>query len=168
MKVLAVSSYPTLGGAELALASFLNHRPADVDAIALVLGSGPLVERLESGGIRTLAAPVDYARPSGRQLAGFTARLRRVLRGERPDVVWAVGIKATVMSVTACRTARVPLVWHKVDLTHDATLTRPLAMAASGVISVSHASGRARPDSSPGTAVGSGRTAGDAGHGRVT
>ncbi|MCW2990322.1 MAG: glycosyl transferase, partial [Solirubrobacterales bacterium] len=72
-------------------------------------------------------------------MARFTRRLRAVLRRERPDVVWATGLKAAAMCVPACRLGRVPLVWHKVDFSLDAKIARPLGAAVNGVIGVSHA-----------------------------
>ena len=48
MRVLAISSYGVLGGAEIAMADFLAHRPAEVDARALIVDDGPLSARLRS------------------------------------------------------------------------------------------------------------------------
>src|SRR5207245_6031278 len=63
----------------------------------------------------------------------FTRSLLRLLERERPDVVWATGLKAAYMAAPACRIGRVPIVWHKVDFSLDAVLTRPLAVAVNGV-----------------------------------
>jgi phosphatidylinositol alpha-1,6-mannosyltransferase len=57
----------------------------------------------------------------------------------RPDVVWAVGIKAATISVGPCRLHGTPIVWHKVDVSLDAWLAKPLALAVDGVIGVSEA-----------------------------
>ena len=51
MKVLAVSSYGVLAGAELSLAEFVAHRPAGVDVAALLVEDGPLRAHLEGIGI---------------------------------------------------------------------------------------------------------------------
>jgi glycosyltransferase involved in cell wall biosynthesis len=73
----------------------------------------------------------------------FTRSLLALLRESEPDVVWATGLKAASLAVCACRLARVPLVWHKVDFSHDALLTRPLAASVNGVVSVSSAAAAA-------------------------
>jgi glycosyltransferase involved in cell wall biosynthesis len=57
----------------------------------------------------------------------------------RPDLVWAIGIKAATLSVGPCRLHGTPIVWHKVDLSLDAWLTKPLALAVDRVIGVSEA-----------------------------
>ena len=140
MRVLAVSSYGVLAGGELSLAAFVEHRPAGVEVSALLVEDGPLRAHLEALGITVVAPARDYDGPPGpRSLAGFTRELRAVLARERPDVVWATGLKAATMCVPACRLGRVPLVWHKIDFTLDERLTRPLAAAVNHVIGVSNA-----------------------------
>jgi glycosyltransferase involved in cell wall biosynthesis len=139
MKVLAISSYGVLGGAELSLLEFLVHRPVDVEAVALLVEDGPLRARLTECEVATEVAGDYDGRPSPVQLASFTRSLSRLLDRARPDVVWATGLKAAFMGVPACRLARVPIVWHKVDFSLDAVLARPLAVAVNGVVSVSEA-----------------------------
>ena len=138
MKVLVISSYGFLGGAELSLCSFLTYRPADVEAVALLVEDGPLRTRLAEQGVPTWTG--DYGgRPPPAALARFTRSLLALLKQTGPDVVLAFGLKAAFMGVPACRIAHVPLVWRKVDFSLDQTLTRPLAMAVDGVIGVSEA-----------------------------
>jgi glycosyltransferase involved in cell wall biosynthesis len=137
MKVLAVSSYGVLGGAELSLGVFLEHRPAGVEASAVLIEDGPLRAHLIERGIPSCAAHDYDGRPTPRQSVRFTRSMLRLLERERPDVVWATGLKAAYMAAPACRIARVPIVWHKVDFSLDAVLTRPLAAAVNGVVSVS-------------------------------
>ena len=60
MKVLAISSYGALGGAELASIEFLSHRPHDVDAAVLLVEDGPLRGRLEPLGLPIWAAGDRY------------------------------------------------------------------------------------------------------------
>jgi glycosyltransferase involved in cell wall biosynthesis len=139
MKVLAISSYGALGGGELSLAEFLVHRPTDVEAVALLVEDGPLRAHLVARGVPSWAANGYDGRPSLSQLARFTRSLLELLELSAPDVVWATGLKAAYMAVPACRLTRVPLVWHKVDFSLDAVLTRPLAAAVNGVVSVSEA-----------------------------
>jgi glycosyltransferase involved in cell wall biosynthesis len=138
VKVLAISSYGGLGGAELHLATFAEHRPADVELEALVLEDGPLAARLAALGLVTRTA--RYAgRPDLARVARFTRPFATHLRLTRPDVVWAKGQKAALLAAPACRLLGVPLVWHKVDFSFDRQLAVPLAAASNGVIGVSRA-----------------------------
>ena len=139
MKVLALSSYGVLGGAELHLRDLLVRRPADVEAVGVLIEDGPLRAALAQAGVPTWAAHGYDGRPDGRQLARFTRELRALLRREHPDVAWATGLKAAAMAVPACRLADVPLVWQKVDLSLDGAIAVPLALAVDGVIGVSYA-----------------------------
>lgn len=139
MRVLAVSSYGALGGSEISLVEFLRWRSPDVQARALLIEDGPLRDRLLDLGITTSVADGYDGRPGPLRMARFTRTLSREFRQQRPDVVWAVGLKAATMAAPACRLARVPLVWHKVDFSLDRVITRPLASAVNGVVSVSEA-----------------------------
>ncbi|MFL5844528.1 MAG: glycosyltransferase family 4 protein [Solirubrobacteraceae bacterium] len=139
MKVLAVSSYGVLAGSELSLAEFLAHRPAGIEASALLVEDGPLRARLEELGVPAQGVEGLDGRPGPAALAKFSRRLHHVLRTERPDVVWATGLKAAAMSVPACRLSGTPLVWHKVDFSLDDKIARPLGIAVNGVIGVSRA-----------------------------
>jgi glycosyltransferase involved in cell wall biosynthesis len=139
VRILAVSSYGVLGGGELSLAEFLAHRPDDVEVSALLIEDGPLREYLHERGVPSRVG-VGYAgRPSRQQLVRYTRSLSRLLEQTAPHVVWATGLKAAFMSAPACRLAGVPLVWHKIDFSLDRVLTRPLAAAVNGVVSVSAA-----------------------------
>lgn len=139
MKVLAVSSYGRLGGAELALGTFLTNRPPEVEAAALVIGTGELPQMLGAIGIPCWQAESCEGRPTAAQFATFARALDRLLDQQRPDVVWAVGLKAAIMSAASCRRSGVPIVWQKVDFTLDRYLTRPVAAVVDGVIAVSRA-----------------------------
>lgn len=140
MKVLAISSYGVLAGSELSLAEFVAHRPADVEVTVLLVEDGPLGDALEQAGVAVVRPGGAYGgQPGPRAIAGFTRELRAVLRRERPDVVWATGLKAATLAIAACRLGRVPLVWHKVDFSLDEKLARPLAAAVNHVVGVSHA-----------------------------
>jgi glycosyltransferase involved in cell wall biosynthesis len=139
VKVLVVSSYGGLGGAELALTAFLAERPQDVDVRAFLVDDGPLRARLEQLGI-DVAAGAGYAgRPTPVRTLRFGRELWRLLGESRPNVVWALGQKAALLTAAPARARRVPLVWHKVDFSWDRTLGMPLAAAANGVIAVSNA-----------------------------
>ena len=139
MKVLAISSHAGGGGAELTFAAFLAHRPGDVEPRIITIGDGPLVRTLEDRGERVEVASGYDGRPTVARVVRFTRMLRRVIRSERPDVVWAMGIKAAILAAPAGRLAGVPVVWHKVDFSYDRSLARPTAAAVTGVIGVSDA-----------------------------
>jgi glycosyltransferase involved in cell wall biosynthesis len=139
VKVLAVASHAGGGGAELTFASFLRHRPAGVEATVVVLGEGPLVEMLARHGDEARIARGYDGRPTVTRAVRFTRELRGVIRAQRPDVVWAMGIKAAMLSAGAGRLSRVPVVWHKVDFSYDRSLARPTAAAVRGVVGVSEA-----------------------------
>src|SRR5437899_8230512 len=143
MKVLAVSSYGVLGGAELSLGVFLEHRPPGVEASAVLVEDGPLRAHLSERGVPTCAARGYDGRPTPMQSVRFTRSLLRLLDRERPDVVWATGLKAAYMAAPACRIAHVPVVWHKVDFSLDAVLAFPLGAAVNGVVSVSESAAAA-------------------------
>jgi glycosyltransferase involved in cell wall biosynthesis len=140
MRVLAISSYGVLGGAELSLEGFCAHRPEDVHMRALLVEDGPLRARLEALGIPTYTSSGDYdGRPTPSRMVRFSRSLGAVLAQLEPDVVWAIGLKAAVMAAPACRAAKVALVWHKVDFSLDGVIALPLAAAVDGVVSVSEA-----------------------------
>ena len=139
MKLVAIASNAGAGGAEQTFASFLRHRPATAEPLVVVLGDGPLVGKLEQGGERVQVERGYDGRPTIPRLVRFTRALRAVIRRERPDVVWAMGIKAALLAGPAGRLTGTPVVWHKVDFSYDRTLARPAAAAVTGVIGVSQA-----------------------------
>jgi hypothetical protein len=139
MKVLAISSHAGGGGAELTFATFLQHRPVDVEPRVVVLGDGPLVRTLTERGEQPLVITGYEGRPTLARVARFTRELTAIIRRERPAVVWAMGIKAALMSAPAGRLTGMPVVWHKVDFSYDRSLARPTAATVSGVIGVSEA-----------------------------
>jgi glycosyltransferase involved in cell wall biosynthesis len=136
VKVLAISSYGGVGGSELATVDMIDHRPPGVDVEALLVSGGEM-ERLLS--VPTRVAQGYDSRPGPREAARFSRSLAPLLRASRPDVVWAVGSKATLLAAGACRATGTPLVWHKVDFAWDKQLAIPLATAATGVTAVSDA-----------------------------
>lgn len=149
MRIHVVTSSGELGGAELALLTFLQHRPPGVEVTATVVGEGPLVERLAALGVAPGAGGALGAtlagRPSPLAAARFTAALAGLLRAQRPGVVWLAGQKAAVLGAPAARVAHVPAVWHKVDFTRDALVARPLAALSGRVVAVSEAAAAAVP-----------------------
>jgi glycosyltransferase involved in cell wall biosynthesis len=139
MKLIAISSHGGNGGAELTFASFLQNRPAGVEARVVTIGDGPLVSTLTGRGETVEVATGYEGRPTLARTVRFTRMLRGLIRRERPDVVWAMGIKAAILAAPAGRLTRVPVVWHKVDFSYDGSLARPTAAAVKGVIGVSEA-----------------------------
>lgn len=139
MKALALSSYSVLGGAEISMSTFMDHRPPGWDLRALLVADGPLREQLLGMGIDVDVAPGCASRPRPGHFARFTGALRPVLREYRPDVIWSMGTKSTLLAIPGARLGRVPLVWHKVDFSLDAQLAKPVAAGSSGVIGVSEA-----------------------------
>lgn len=139
LKVLALSSYGGLGGSELATADFLAHRPPDVEARALLVSGGALEDVLVQHDVPTRVAEGFDGKPGPGEIARFGRGLAPLLRRERPDVVWAVGQKAALLASAPARSARVPLVWHKVDFSWDKQLGRPLTASVSGLIASSRA-----------------------------
>jgi phosphatidylinositol alpha-1,6-mannosyltransferase len=139
VRVLAISSYGVLGGAELSMSTFLEHRPADCEAEVLLVRDGPVRQHLTDLGLAVEVAVGCEGRPKPGHFRRFSQALRPMLARYRPDVVWAVGQKAALLSVAVCRRRRVPMVWHKVDFAWDRELAKPLAIGARGVIGVSRA-----------------------------
>lgn len=139
MRVLALSSYANLGGAELAQTAFIEHRPPGIEIEALVIGEGPFAAHLAERGIRVRHEPGFDPRPGPAAIARFTRLMWRVLGESRPDVVWANGLKAATLATPACRMRRVPIVWHKVDQSWDGALATPVGLSVNGVISVAEA-----------------------------
>ncbi len=139
MRVLAVASHAGGGGAELTFAAFLRHRPPNVEAQVMVLGDGPLVRMLAEQGDEPRVATGYDGRPTIARVVRFTRELREAIREERPDVVWAMGIKAATLSAAGGRLSGVPVVWHKVDFSYDRSLARPTGAVVRGVIGVSEA-----------------------------
>jgi glycosyltransferase involved in cell wall biosynthesis len=139
MRVLVVASSAKLRGAELSLAEYLRHRPPDVQALALVMGEGALHGRLRELEVPFWVASGYDERPTAGRVAKFTRSLARLLSSARPDVVLAVGIKAALLAAPAARIRGVPIVWQKVDFSHDALLALPLGAAVNGVVGVSEA-----------------------------
>lgn len=139
MRVLAISSYAGDGGSELTFAAFLAHRPRGVQPRVLLLDDGPLRGLLARDGLTAMVASGYTGRPTPGRLVRFTRSLASLLRGERPDVIWAMGQKAALLAAPAARRYGVPLVWHKVDFSWDRSLAVPVAAAVDGVVTVSEA-----------------------------
>jgi colanic acid/amylovoran biosynthesis glycosyltransferase len=139
MRVLGIASYGNLGGSQVRLATFLEHRPAHVDPEVLLVTDGALRSHLEERGIPTLVARGYEGKPTLARALRFTRSLSAHLARRRPDVVWAMAAKAALLAAPACRLHGVPLVWHRVDFSFGPALALPLAAASSGVVAPSRA-----------------------------
>ncbi|MEA2494307.1 MAG: hypothetical protein QOJ29_2218 [Thermoleophilaceae bacterium] len=139
MKVLVVSSYGLLGGAELALLAFLEARPPGIDVDALLVSGGPLRAELERIDVPVEEAAGFEGRPGPGAIPRFGPVASRAIKRSQPDVIWALGQKAALLTVGVARVRRVPIVWHKVDFSWDKALGVPLAAAVNGAITVSGA-----------------------------
>lgn len=147
LRVLVVDHTAVLGGAELALVRLCSALdPSRARASILLFDDGPLRQRLESDGhdVRVLAlrgdvrtasrhgSPVSWASVpqllrGAREVVVFTARLTRVLRARRPDLVHTTSLKADLLCVVPAFLARVPLVWHVHDRIAADYLPGPVA-----------------------------------------
>jgi glycosyltransferase involved in cell wall biosynthesis len=115
LRVLVVSPYATLGGAESWLLRLLDATDRLLPEVVL-LQDGPFRSELERRGLHVTvhqvgARPVDLPAP--------IAWLTRELRRRRPDVVLANGVKAQLVAGPAARLAAVPVVWAKHDHSFD-------------------------------------------------
>jgi glycosyltransferase involved in cell wall biosynthesis len=138
-RVLAVSSHGQLGGSELYLARLLGALGDRVDPHVVVLQDGPLVADLRDRGLSTTVVPTG--RRAG--LVTGAARLRRVVRRERPALVHANGIKAAVVTALALVGRAEPMVWVKHDHSWDGGAARALARRAARVVAVSRSAAAA-------------------------
>lgn len=130
LRVLVVSAYGVLGGAESWLA-YLLEATDRLDVEVVLLQDGPFRGRLETLGVpvtvhETGTSPLSLARPV-RWLAGE-------LRRRRPDVVLANGIKAQLVAGPAGRIAGVASVWVKHDHSFDRWLARPVGRLSTRVV----------------------------------
>jgi glycosyltransferase involved in cell wall biosynthesis len=148
-RVLAVSSHGQLGGSELYLARLLAALGDRVDPHVVVLQDGPFVAHLRDRGIDTTLIPTG--RRAG--LATGAARLRTVLRRERPDLVHANGVKAAAVAALALAGRSEPMVWVKHDHSWDGTPARLLARRVARIVAVSQSVAAAVDGAAPLTVV---------------
>jgi glycosyltransferase involved in cell wall biosynthesis len=130
VRLLVVSPYATLGGAEWWLLRLLGATTR-IRADVVVLQEGPFVDEL-----RRREIPVTV-RPVGRRpidLVDPTLWLAREIRRRRPDVVLGNGVKAQLVAAPACWLAGAPVVWAKHDHSYDRWLARPLGRVSDAVI----------------------------------
>jgi glycosyltransferase involved in cell wall biosynthesis len=134
--VTFVSSHDRGGGSERYLELLLELLgPAWVESVAS-LEDGALARRLRAGSL-----PLDVIPASGGHLSVLLAarRLRRALRGRRPDLVHANGLKAALVSALATTGTGIPLVWVKHDFARDGITSTLVARRCRQVVAVSEA-----------------------------
>ena len=131
-KVCFISSHAQLGGSELVLHTLLEGLPANVISSVIVLQDGPLNARLRPFSpdiISTGAQPITLLRSA--------RKVRSHVRGTRPQLVHANGVKAALVAVLA--RPKVPILWMKHDFSFDGRVGRWLGSKMARVIGVSHA-----------------------------
>jgi glycosyltransferase involved in cell wall biosynthesis/GT2 family glycosyltransferase len=133
LRVLIVSSFGVVGGAESYLLRILDAGPG-LAVRSLLLGPGPLEGELARRGVPVEVWPTG---PRGSDVGRAALRLAPALRRSSADVVWANGVKAASVAVPAGLLAGVPVVWVKHDLSFDARLGPVLGRLAAGVVAVS-------------------------------
>ncbi len=143
LRVLCVASGEA-GGAEYCLATYLRHRPTGVAVHALTLAPGPAEALLRQAGMPVETASLESPIRAN-ALVAFGRRLFAELRRVQPDVVYATGIRPALACSPVCRIARIPLLWHKVDVAFDRRLAGPLSLLCTGVVTVSRATAAAVP-----------------------
>jgi len=146
VRVVVLDHTAQLGGAELALLRTCRALdPAAVDVTVVLFADGPLAGRLRDAGVAVRVLPLDHRiaqtdrAAAGRSALGaarsaaatlpFVARLARLLRNLRPDVVHTTSLKADLIGLPAARLARRPLVWHVHDRIAEDYLPAPVARA---------------------------------------
>lgn len=144
VRVVVLDHTAQLGGAELALLrTCAALDPARVEVTVVLFGDGPLAGRLRDAGVAVRVLPLDPRiaatdrAAAGRSVAGaarsaagtlpFVARLARLLRSLRPDVVHTTSLKADLIGLPAAALARRPLVWHVHDRVAEDYLPAPVA-----------------------------------------
>ena len=134
LSVAFVSSYGGLGGSELYLERLLARIDRSLNGRVILLGEGPLQDRL-----RPLGYAVDVIPTAGSawSMLASSWQLRRCLLRHRPDVVHANGLKATIVAVFAAMGTPMPVIWVRHDFSYEGWRARALARMCREVICVS-------------------------------
>jgi glycosyltransferase involved in cell wall biosynthesis len=133
------------GGAEVALEQLVRHSPAEDRWRVVFLDRGPMAVAFERAGHAQSVVEAGRLRQGRRYLLSI-ARLARLLRAERPDVVLAWMTKAQLYGGPAATIAGVPSVWvqHGMPSPNGLLDRAATAWPTDGVIAVSHAVGLAQ------------------------
>lgn len=136
MRILTVSAVMGAGGAEVVadvLVRDLSRRGHDV---LLASGGGFRADRLVADGHRHVDVPLQSGRPL--DLLRTIARLLRLARDERPDVVHAHNVKACLVARLAVgRRTPVIATMHGVPARQERRAARLLGLTATRVVAVS-------------------------------
>lgn len=129
LRVVVLDHVAQLSGGEIALLRLLPHLE-DADVHVVLAQDGPLVGRLHRVGVSVqVLALGEASRGLPKDAVGLrgiptraiwdsvthVARLTRLLRRQRPDVVHANSLKSGLYGGLAARAAGIPLVWHLHD-----------------------------------------------------
>ncbi len=127
------------GGAEKTLGLFLKHRPADIDATAVLFEDGAFADHLRSLGVAVdvmgIAAALKESKRESMLAAGAVAvpaaawTIAKRLRAHRIDLMYTNSMKAHLVGALAARLARLPCVMHFHDIVEGGAL-RALRVAA--------------------------------------
>jgi glycosyltransferase involved in cell wall biosynthesis len=135
LRVCFVSSHAQLGGAEVYLELLLKALGPGWIQEVLVLGHGPLVERLKAIGVPTRVVPCE-----GRaRLPAVALGMRRILLEASPALVHANGLRAALVCAVAATATGIPVVWHKHDSAGNGRVVRAIARRCARVVGVSAA-----------------------------
>jgi glycosyltransferase involved in cell wall biosynthesis len=133
LRVTIVQPGGVLGGAErwqLQLADATDR--LDVNVIGL--GRGATTAKWTARGWPVVTLP---NKRSASGLLGTSARVLRVLRRSRPDVVVAHGVKAALVAVPAARVLGIPVVWVRHDASFSGRVTALLDRFTDGQVATS-------------------------------
>lgn len=134
-RVAFVSSHAAAGGSERYLELLLEELGPEWIGGVVALDTGPLIDRLRSGGVDVRIVPTG----TRAGLLTGAVRVRRELKDIAPDVVHANGVKAALVSCLATVGHTCPVVWVKHDFSWDGWLTRLIAWRSARIVSVARA-----------------------------
>jgi glycosyltransferase involved in cell wall biosynthesis len=119
------------GGAQKYVYDLITHLPRAWEAAVVLGGDGPLKERLDEAGVRTIQIKAFQRDINIWKECRVLIELVRILRHERPAVVHVNSSKAGGLGALAARLARVPNV---VFTAHGWTFTEPRGWFARSLI----------------------------------
>lgn len=135
LSVAFISSYGGLGGSELYLERLLAQIDRSITGRVVLLGEGPLQDRLRPLGYAVNLIPTAG---SAWSMLASSWQLRRRLRSDPPDVVHANGLKATLVATLATAGTTLPVIWVRHDFSYEGWRARALARMCRRVICVSN------------------------------
>jgi glycosyltransferase involved in cell wall biosynthesis len=137
--LVATPSAERLGGAQSILWSFLRHADRGrIEPHVVFLAEGSLEEDVASLGVATSVVPTARLRRGGSAVPAVRA-LRRLIRGERPDLVLAWGPKPQVYVGPACRLEGMHgrSAWRATELPQAAVHRLAMALPTAAVVCAS-------------------------------